>query len=389
MGPRVLSSLLLAVSILPLPALAAEAGWLIASQSESIAGDRALELQLIRPDEHAAWPALLHLRLIGDDGAETRIPLHPVAEADGMRRRYAGNLEHPPSGTLRAELVEIKSNRLALLVADTKLAVEPLGTTQPITLAPSPDVAAEEAEQQTKILEDTQLPALSVNEPMYFVVGGNGEARFQLSFNYRLFAPEGAVVKFMPLLKGLYFGYTQNSFWDLGGKSKPFRDTSYRPSLYWQGKLEGPSWLPQSWKSGYEHESNGKEGEDSRSIDMWFLEPKWQKEFADGHVLTFNPRIRAYLDKSENPDIQRYRGYVNWGMQYGRDDGWKFAANYLEGTAGYATVQLDASYPLGTEVFSNIGSFVHFQYFSGYGETLLDYDSRKTDQFRIGISIVR
>lgn len=389
MGPRVLISLLLAVSILPLPALAAETGWLIASQSESIAADRPLELQLIRPDEQVSWPALLHLRLIGDDGAETRIALHPVAEADGMRRRYAGNLEHPPSGTLRAELVEVKSNRLALLVADTRLAVEPLGVTQPITLAPSPDLPAEEAEQQTKVLEDTQLPALSVNEPIYFVVAGDGEARFQLSFNYRLFAPEGAVVKFMPLLKGLYFGYTQNSFWDLGGKSKPFRDTSYRPSLYWQGKLEGPSWLPQSWKSGYEHESNGKDAEDSRSIDTLFLEPKWQKEFADGHVLTFNPRIRAYLDKSENPDIQRYRGYVNWGMQYGRDAGWKFAANYLEGTAGYATVQLDASYPLGTEVFSNIGSFVHFQYFSGYGETLLDYDSRKSDQFRIGISIVR
>lgn len=375
-----------------LSAVAAEAGWLIASQSESIAAGKAIELQVVRPSEKSEWPTMLHLRLIAANGTESRIPLQASNDApkDGMRRLYSGKPETELAGLVRAELADVESNRLALIAEESKVTLEPLGSTQPIALAPNADAAAgEEAEQHSVVLEDTQLPALSVNEPIYFVVNGSGDARFQLSLNYRLFSPEGPVVKLAPFLKGLYFGYTQNSFWDLSEDSKPFRDTSYRPSLFWQGKMAGPTWLPQTWKAGYEHESNGKEDEDSRSIDTLFFEPKWQKEFADGSVLSFNPRIRAYLDKDENPDIQRYRGFVNWAAQYGRDDGWKYSVNYLQGTAGYATAQIDASYPLGTEVFSNIGSFIHFQYFSGYGETLLNYNDHKSDQFRIGISIVR
>jgi phospholipase A1 len=380
-----------ALQVLAVPAIAADSGWLIASQSENIVAGQEIDLQVVRPSEKSVWPAVLHLRLVSADGSELRIPLKAADTAtDALRRHYSGKIDAQPQGIMRAELADVSSNRLALVASETRISVEALPSTQPITLAPQIDTPqGEEATQQTVVLEDTQLPALSVNEPMYFLVGKHGDARFQLSFNYRLFSPEGAVVGLAPFLKGLYFGYTQNSFWDLGEDSKPFRDTSYRPSLFWQGKVEGPRWLPQSWKAGYEHESNGKEDEDSRSIDTLFFEPRWQREFADGSVASINPRVRAYLDKEENPDIQRYRGYVNWGAQYGWNDGWKFSLNYLQGTAGYATAQFDASYPLGTEVFSNIGSFIHFQYFTGYGETLLNYDERKSDQFRIGISIVR
>lgn len=385
-------SLVFLLHAVAFPAMAADSGWLIASQSESIKTGQAVELQVIRPSDKSVWPAVLQLRLIAANGSETRIPLAAAADApaDGLRRLYSGKLDAEVTGVVRAELVDVESNRLALVATESTVTLEPLTATQPITLLPKPDEVQEgEATPQSVVLEDGELPALSVNEPMYFLFSGEGDARFQLSFNYRLFSPEGAIVKLAPFLKGMYIGYTQNSFWDLGADSKPFRDTSYRPSLFWQGKLEGRDWLPQTWKAGYEHESNGRDDEDSRSIDTLFFEPKWEKQFADGNVLSFNPRIRAYLDKEENPDIQRYRGFVNWAAQYGRDDGWKFTANYLQGTAGYATAQIDASYPLGTEVFSNIGSFIHFQYFSGYGETLLNYNEHKSDQFRIGISIVR
>ena len=385
-------SLVFLLHAVALPGMAADAGWLIASQSESIKTGQAVELQVIRPSETAAWPAVLYLRLIAANGSEARIPLAAAANApmDGLRRLYSGKLDAEVTGVVRAELVDVESNRLALVASEPTVTLEPLTATQPITLLPKANEEQEgKATPQTVVLEDAELPALSVNEPMYFLLGGEGDARFQLSFNYRLFSPEGAIVKLAPFLKGMYIGYTQNSFWDLGEDSKPFRDTSYRPSLFWQGKLEGRDWMPQTWKAGYEHESNGRDDEDSRSIDTLFFEPKWEARLADGNVLSFNPRIRAYLDKEENPDIQRYRGFVNWAAQYGRDDGWKFTANYLQGTAGYATAQIDASYPLGTEVFSNIGSFIHFQYFSGYGETLLNYNDRKSDQFRIGISIVR
>lgn len=384
---RVLMAMLLSVPASP--ALAGDSGWLIASQSETVTAGHGIALQVIRPSAQTGWPDVLHLRLMLQDGSEIRLPLDPAIAADSdIRRSYVARIGPGLAGMVRAELAEVSSNRLALVVADETLSVAPLPASQAVMLD-SADAPGDEEVHQKVVLEDTQFPALSVNEPMYFILGGDADARFQLSFNYRLFSPEGPVVKLAPFLTGLYFGYTQNSFWDLGEDSKPFRDTSYRPSLYWQGSLTGPGWLPQTWKAGYEHESNGKDDEDSRSIDTLFFEPRWEYAFPGGRVLSFNPRIRAYLDKSDNPDIQRYRGFVNWAAQYGRDDGWKFALNYLQGTSGYATAQIDASYPLGTEVFSNIGSFIHFQYFTGYGETLLNYDDRKSDQFRIGISIVR
>ena len=73
---------------------------------------------------------------------------------------------------------------------------------------------------------------------MYFVVGGNGglSARFQLSFKYRLFDSDSLPVAWLPQLGNLYFGYTQNSLWDLGANSAPFRDTSYRPAS--SGKVQ-------------------------------------------------------------------------------------------------------------------------------------------------------
>jgi phospholipase A1 len=40
-------------------------------------------------------------------------------------------------------------------------------------------------------------------------------------------------------------------------------------------------------------------------------------------------------------------------------------------------------------VFTRIGGFLNFQIFSGYGETLLDYNVKSQTQFRVGVSLVR
>ncbi|MDR2219435.1 MAG: phospholipase A [Methylobacillus sp.] len=373
---------------LAFPALAMEADWLIVSRSENIAAGQDIELQVIRPADTSAWPETLELRLISGNGSESRIALQPDTDtsSDTMRRAYSGKLSVPLQGVVRAELANMPSNRLALVAEEPQTSDQPSPSTSEAVAASHQE---EETATQADMGEDNRLPALTVNEPMYFLLGKDGEARFQLSFKYRIFSPESSTVELAPFRRGLYFAYTQNSFWELGEDSKPFRDTSYRPSLFWQDRITGPAWFPQTWKAGFEHESNGKDGEDSRSMNTLFFEPRWQYEFADGSLLSFNPRIRSYIEKKENPDIQHYRGYVNWRAQYGWEDSWKFALNYVQGTEGYAAAQLDASYPIGTNIFSNIGSFIHFQYFSGYGETLLEYNKRKSDQFRIGISIVR
>ncbi|MDP2246926.1 MAG: phospholipase A, partial [Nitrosomonadales bacterium] len=71
------------------------------------------------------------------------------------------------------------------------------------------------------------------------------------------------------------------------------------------------------------------------------------------------------------------------------EDGLILNGLYREGTGGYATGQLDISYPISERIFARTGSFVHLQLFSGYGETLLDYDRDRDTQIRLGISIAR
>src|SRR3970282_2024948 len=110
-------------------------------------------------------------------------------------------------------------------------------------------------------------PPLAENEPVYFVMGTRGDTtgRFQLSFKYRLFDQALGWGREQPWLSGFYLGYTQASLWNLPGDSKPFRDTSYRPSLFWAWeRIDAKTWID-ALRAGYEHESNGKDGASSRS----------------------------------------------------------------------------------------------------------------------------
>ncbi|HEX5803121.1 MAG TPA: phospholipase A [Azospira sp.] len=369
--------------------------WLIAAPSEAVRSGEALELDAVRPDAATPWPETLRVRLLRADGGEELVALHGAeAPAAALRRSYGGRLPALAVGVLRAELAELPSNRLALIVAAPASAdaiarmsapADGAGTTQPLP-PPRFDPLPEEE------------PALSANEPMYIVAGARDglDARFQLSFKYRLFDARSLPARLAPALGHLHVGYTQTSLWDLHGDSKPFRDTSYRPSLFWQGRIGGgdgnggsrgiaPSFL----RGGYEHESNGRDGERSRSIDTLFVQPAWRRDFADGRTLLFAPKFYAYLERDDNPDIGRYRGYADWLLRYGDEAGWVLSARLRRGSSGHGSAQLDLSHPLRDPLFSRVGGFFHVQLFSGYGETLLDYDVKRDPQLRIGFSIVR
>jgi outer membrane phospholipase A len=385
---------LLLAALLPwaLPA-AAGPDWLIATGDETAQAGEPLLLEVVKPATLTDWPTTLTLRLT-QAGAPQEISLKLIiAEAgdktgDTMRRTYRGTVPQGLSGMVRAELLAPTSNRLALVIANPS-AASPASEPAP-SVAPPMEVAAASADAILPPLA-SDASVLLPHEPMYFVVGNRGgvNARFQLSLKYHILDPQSYLAQWAPLLSQLYFAYTQTSIWDLGAESKPFRDTSYRPSLFWQTELGGQGSVPQRLHIGYEHESNGKEGADSRSIDMLFVRPIWRKEFSNGSALTFAPKFYGYVDKTDNPDIQRYRGYVDWGFRYGYEDGWLLNSQLRRGTANRGSVQLDVSVPFRTPVFTRTGGFLTFQLFSGYGENLLDYNVRRSTQLRVGFSIVR
>lgn len=232
-------------------------------------------------------------------------------------------------------------------------------------------------------------PPLTENEPVYFVMGTRGgtNARFQLSFKYRLFDRTLGWGRGAPWLAGFYLGYTQSSLWDLSGDSRPFRDTSYRPSLFWNWeRTDDKTWID-ALRTGLEHESNGKDGLASRSIDVVFVRPTWRWNLDGGKQLEFSPKVYSYLDREDNPDIQRYRGYVDWQLRYGDDvRSWRAMARI--GTADKGSLTLDWFERTRVLGFGPVSGYFHVQFFTGYGEDILDYNVRRKSQLRLGFAIV-
>jgi outer membrane phospholipase A len=233
--------------------------------------------------------------------------------------------------------------------------------------------------------------ALSAYEPIYFSIGsrGNTNARFQISLKFRVFNPETRT----PFLEKLYLAYSQTSLWDLESSSKPFRDSSYRPSVFFLDDNVSQWPLAHSrlgFQAGLEHESNGKDGAFSRSINTAFVRPALTFPLGGDYQLTLAPKIYHYIDKDENPDIDDYRGNVDFLVRLGREDGWQLDTTLRRGrTSSSGSVQVDASYPLRIATFGNLGGYLHLQYFNGYGESLVDYNVKLRSQFRIGLMVTR
>ena len=343
--------------------------WILASADGRATAGQRFELVVIAPPNEEP-PEELTLRLILK--AEERIiTLTAVGVPSGTQRVYAADMPADMEGVIALELVGRSSSVLSLLV----------------TSKPDPDALR----ALTGAYGDPAIePPLSENDPMYFVVGPRGgwNARFQLSFKYRLFDAGSGFGRDQPWLAGFYFAYTQNSLWDLEADSKPFRDTSYRPSLFWRWeRADDKTWID-GLRFGFEHESNGAQGELSRSINTLFVRPEWRWKLRDGDSFEFTPKIYAYLDKEDNPDIQQYRGHVDWRFRYNMSGEWIFTPVARIGTSGKGSFQLDVSKRIRDLKFGPVGGYLQFQYFTGYGEEILLYNVRMPAQLRIGFAIV-
>ncbi len=363
------------------------AAWLMASTEPRVVPGQRFEVIVIGLAGGGELPERLQAQVeLPGGGPPIALDLVAIAPADErmQQRRYVGQWPMEVEGVATLSLREAPSARLLLDGGSA------LRTPVQAAQARGADAAPVTARAWT---EPVAPSAIGFHEPMFFLVGGSDpvSARFQFSFRYRIFDDLGVVAETLPVARGLYFGFTQTSLWDLQSDSKPFRDSSFRPSLFYRWMLSDPQDRGSlTLTGGYEHESNGREGEVSRSIDTLFLRAEARYLFPDGRTFVgIAPKFWTYLDKADNPDIPRFRGYGELGLRLGRDDGLMLTSLIRRGTAGKIGTQLDLSYPLRRSVFSGVGAFAHLQYFRGYGETLLDYDERQGSQFRIGVSLVR
>lgn len=242
-------------------------------------------------------------------------------------------------------------------------------------------------------LRQTFIDRLDAHEPIYFIYGPDAPAaKFQFSFKYKLLEfSKGGPQRMTPTLQ---FGFTQRSLWDIDADSSPFYDTSYMPEIIYQALAPEPDrsdgWL--TWlglQAAYKHESNGRDGPISRSLNVVYVRSGLALGRLDGWHLIVAPELFAYVGTLDNnPGLDDYRGYGRLHLVLGRADGPALAATTWAGkNFDHASVQLDLTLPVRIRLL-NFGTYFLVQYFNGYGESLLSYRT-KSETVRAGISFIR
>lgn len=244
-------------------------------------------------------------------------------------------------------------------------------------------------------LVETVAGNLSAHEPMYFLAGNEDPlAKFQVSLKYRLFNPNDSLAKKVPLFTGFHLAYSQTSFWDIAGESAPFFDSSYRPEVLFVYEDPKPGRWPIvsriDFLAGVQHESNGKAGDDSRSLNVAYIRPVITFGDKTDLFLTISPRIVGYIGNiDDNPDIKDYRGYGDLRVVLGQGSGLQLAAiGRIGDDWDKGSLELDLTYPLHRIFFGNFDLYLQAQYFTGFGESLIRYNEQDSS-FRIGLGVVR
>jgi len=311
-----------------------------------------------------------------------------VAPREFARVRLTGTLPAQVQGTAILVPAGLDTNHVVFQIDASAPAIGPVIEANSSTPQTAPAAAGSSA------LVDKPPPlAVSVYEPVYFVIGGDGglNAKFNLSFRYRLFEEHGKLAEKLPWIDDLYLSFSQTSLWDLGDLSKPFRDSSYRPRLFYANYDLARMWdgrVRVGVEAGAGHESNGKDGDDSRSYNMYYVRPTFTAGDPDGLRFYFAPLIHDYLADDENPDLADYRGYVDWLVGFGSKGGLDFWTTLRKGQrSNFGSVEANVSYPLAKLSNGVLTGWLMFQYFNGYGESLLDYNHKLDAQFRLGIAV--
>ena len=197
------------------------------------------------------------------------------------------------------------------------------------------------------------------------------ELKFQISIKARISELAGGMV---------WFGYTQQSYWQFfnSDNSRPFRESNYAPELiysYQLNKESGFGLLPRVLNVGLEHQSNGQSLPRSRSWNRIYAQGGWENDDFFGNTLVVMPRVwwrvHENAQDDDNPDITHYLGYGDLNLRYlvHRSDNKDTIFDML---IRRRSAQFDLSVPV---VGSSDLSF-HLQYFTGYGESLIDYNQK-------------
>ena len=122
--------------------------------------------------------------------------------------------------------------------------------------------------QNSSNLEQNELfLGLKAYEPIYVLwthdfKSKKDRKRNELKFSFSLERP--MLYDFFGLDEKISLAYTQTSWWQVTQDSMPFRESNYAPEIFMQIPISSTDFIDYA-KVGLMHESNGKDGANSRS----------------------------------------------------------------------------------------------------------------------------
>lgn len=228
-------------------------------------------------------------------------------------------------------------------------------------------------------------PYFGLYKDNYFIFGPsvgpkptrqNTNVKFQISIAQRL------TKSTLPWGTYLYLFYSQKCFWNILENSMPMTDLNFNPGI----GLVKPLFVKNRFIGKLimllEHESNGRDGTESRS---------WNK-ISFGANIMIDPNFMVHgkfwipiVDGVENKDILDYCGTYQVGTQiFSTDRRWGASVTLVKRKGwklNYNTI-LEFNYRL----FKRDNQYLFLQYYNGYGEGLLDYKQFHS-MLRIGLVI--
>lgn len=228
-------------------------------------------------------------------------------------------------------------------------------------------------------------PFFSLYKDNYFVAGTalnqkptefNSDVKFQISFSQRL------TRSVLPWHSYLFLFYSQKAMWNIFEESLPFHDLNFNPGiglsklLIFKGKLVGKATLL------VEHESNGRDGEASRSWNKVSLSAS---AFVLPDLMVHGKFWIPIIDGQQNKDILRYSGIFQVGGQWiSRNKRWVVDATFVK-HKGW-NFSFNTIINVGFRLTKRDNQFLMLHFYDGYGENLLDYNKYHC-RLRIGLLI--
>jgi phospholipase A1 len=182
----------------------------------------------------------------------------------------------------------------------------------------------------------------------------------------------------MPFNTQLMLTYTQKSFWDIYEKSSPFGDNNYNPGLVLGKPVIRNSKLHGIVSLAAEHESNGKDGLDSRSWNYLTL----SGVYFYNAFFTVQAKLWYGALGDENPDLFNYKGYGLLALNYRSFNGRWGASLVVNPCKAAVNTTLELTF----KPNRNANQYLFLQWHQGYGGSLLEYN-RYASMLRFGICI--